>query len=132
MEEQLKTQNIQPEPSHTGSTAPVFRIYSQEEAYRHLTRERSQKEQELYLAVDEILFNVWDALSVSIDSSYREEYLPYLPHVFDLLISTTDGLDIFDYLVFIEETQYGADTSDLLTRQRAGRVVDILMKYRNE
>jgi len=114
------------------SPSAIHRIYSQEEAYNHLTKQRTKREQELYLVVDEILYNVWDALCVSIDDSCREEYLYFLPHVFDLLMKTTDGLDIFDYLVFIEETHFDMPKNDLLVRYRVNRVVKILLQYRDQ
>jgi hypothetical protein len=107
-----------------------FLIYSHEQAFRHMTLWRSEKEQILYMITDEVLFNVWDALSLSIDLEYREVYFPYLPHVFDLLIETEDGHEIIDYLSFIEETKMGAIKGDTLARRRAGRVVDILMGYK--
>jgi hypothetical protein len=118
-------------PSPEAAKKPVkYRIYSQEQAFRHMTLWRSEKEQLLYTITDEILFNVWDALCLSIDQEYREVYLPYLPHVFDLLKETEDGHELCDYLVFIEESQMGAVNGDPLVRRRAWRAVDVLMKYR--
>ncbi len=109
-----------------------YRIYSLEQAFRHLTLLRTDEQQKLYIATDEVLFNVWDALCLSIDQDYREEYLPFLPHVYDLLLSTEDGNDLYDYLVFIENTQFSSIKSDNLTKSRASRVVEILLKLRNE
>lgn len=118
-------------PSPEVTKKPVkFRIYSQEQAFRHMTLWRSEKEQLLYMITDEILFNVWDALCLSIDQEYREVYLPYLPHVFDLLKETENGQDLCDYLVFIEESQMGTVTGDPLARRRAWLAVEILMDYR--
>ncbi len=114
----------------TAKKPAKYRIYSQEQAFRHLTSWRSEKERRLYIITDEVLFNVWDALSLSIDQEYREVYLPYLPHVFDLLVATEDGRDLCDYLVFIEESQMGTVTGDPLARRRAWRAVEILMNYR--
>lgn len=107
-----------------------YRIYSVEQAFRHITAKRPEREQLLYMVADDVLFNVWDALCLSINEEYREEYLPYLPHVFDLLCNTTEGLDLYDYLVFIEETKYNSIKGDPLTRRRASRVVDLLLEYR--
>jgi hypothetical protein len=107
-----------------------FLIYSHEQAFRHMTLCRSDKEQLLYMITDEVLFNVWDALSLSIDQDHREVYFPYLPHVFDLLTATEDGREIGDYLTFIEETKMGAIHGDTLARRRAWRVVNILMGYK--
>ncbi|MBU1568791.1 MAG: hypothetical protein KJ630_24585 [Proteobacteria bacterium] len=114
----------------TVSKPVKYIIYSHEQAFRHMTSWRSDKEQSLYMITDEVLFNVWDALSLSIDQEHREVYLPYLPHVFDLLTETEDGNEICDYLTFIEETKMGAARGDTLSRRRARLVVNILMEYR--
>jgi hypothetical protein len=122
--------------SHNAS-GPVDRnssphlIYSEEEAFLHMTRRRSENEQLLYTIADEVLFNVWDALCLSINQDYREAYLPYLPHVFDLLRTTEDGLDLHEYLVFIEETEMDAFKGDMLSRRRASMAVDLLLNYRD-
>lgn len=124
-------QNTCHDPFSEGIKKPAkYMIYSQEQAFRHMTRRRSDKEQLLYTITDDILFNVWDAFCLSIDQQYREEYLPYLPHVFDLLSTTDDGLDLYDYLVFIEETLPGGFKGDALARRRSSRVVDLLLEYR--
>ena len=123
--------NKSPDALDEVAKKPVkYMIYSQEQAFRHMTQRRSDKEQLLYTIIDEVLFNVWDALCLSIDQEYREEYLPYLPHVFDLLCTTEDGLDLYEYLVFIEEAKFGSYKGDALTRRRALRVVDLLLEYR--
>ncbi len=106
-------------------------VYSQEQAFLHITQKRSDKEQLLYMITDDILFNVWDALCLSIDQDSREEYIPYLPHVFDLLIATDDGLDLFDYLVTVEELNFNGFKDDALAKRRASRVVDLLLEHRN-
>ena len=127
----LDQQNTVHGPSDEVVKKPVkYMIYSQEQAFRHMTQRRSDKEQLLYTITDDILFNVWDAFCLSIDQQHREEYLPYLPHVFDLLSSTDDGLDLYDYLVFIEETLPGGFKGDALARRRSSRVVDLLLEYR--
>jgi hypothetical protein len=126
------------EPSQAMSTTfssmtarPVkYLIYSQEQAFRHMTVSRPDKEQQLYIFTDETLFSVWDALSLSIDEENREVYFPYLPHVFDLLKETEDGHEICDYLTFIEETRMGAVRGDTLSKRRAWRVADLLLKYK--
>ncbi len=107
-----------------------YMIYSEEQAFHHMTRRRPEKQQLLYAITDDVLFNAWDALNISIDQEYREEYLPFLPHVFDLLLSTKDGTELFDYLVFIEETRFAASKDDLLVARRASRTVDLLLEYR--
>lgn len=119
------------ESSGNGARPQIpHRVYSEEEAFLHMTRRRPDREQLLYSIVDEVLFNVWDALCLSIDLKSREAYLPYLPHAFDLLNNTENGLELYDYLVFVEETQMGTFTGDALARRRASMVVDVLLGYR--
>lgn len=118
-----------PQPQKT-TTASDHAIYSVEQAIRHITQLRPEAEQRLYVITDEVLFNRWDAFCLSFNQEYRDEYLPYLPHVFDLLKSTTDGQDIFDYLLFIEENVIGTLPGDTLSSRRAANTVDILLKHR--
>jgi len=110
--------------------ADKFIIYSQEEAFQHITQMRSSQEQELYIRTDEALFQLWDPNCLSIDDRFREEYLTYLPHVFDLLISSEDGAELIDYLLFIEESQYGVKKGDNLALERACRLVNALLAYK--
>ena len=108
----------------------TYLIYSQEQAFRHMTTWRPERERALYTLVDEMLFLVWDALSLSIDEEHREVYYPYLPHVFDLLMASDDGHEVVAYLVFIEETQMGAIKGDTLTQRRAWRLVEQLLTHK--
>lgn len=110
--------------------ADKFIIYSEEEAFRHMTQMRSSQEQELYIKTDEALFHLWDPNCLSIDDQFREEYLTYLPQVFDLLLSTKDGAELIDYLLFIEETQYSVKKGDNLALERACRLVNALLNYK--
>ena len=110
--------------------ADKFIIYSEEEAFLHMTKVRSYQEQELYIKTDEALFYLWDPNCLSIDNQFREEYLTYLPHVFDLLISSEDGAELIDYLLFIEESQYGINKGDNLALERACRLVNALFEYK--
>ncbi len=114
------------------SESAKYRIYSQEEAFIHMTQPRPESQQQLYLLIDDVLFYNWDALCLSVDEDYREEYLPYLPHVFDLLLNTDDGTDIYEYLLSIENTESDSSKSDNLAKQRATRVVEILLEYRSK
>lgn len=109
-----------------------FLVYSHDDAFLHMTRYRPEKEQNLYIKTDEALFHIWDANCVSIDDSYREEYLAYLPHLFDLLLETEDGAEIIDYLLYIEETYFGIRKGDNLALERACRLTDVLLQYKND
>lgn len=114
--------------AQTELKAVKYCIYSREQAFRHMTRRRSNAEQLLYMIVDEVLFNVWDPLTLSLHQECREAYYPYLPHVFDLLIVTENGGEICEYLTFVEQTLMGTVKGDTLAKRRAGRVVEILME----
>jgi len=105
-----------------------YKMYTIDQAFAHMTQPRPEPEQQLYVTVDEVLFYSWDAQCLSVDDEYREEYLTYVPHVFDLLLQTTDGDDIFDYLIYIENSWDTALKADNLVRQRASRVVEMLME----
>jgi hypothetical protein len=129
------TDSLSEENSMYDATPAVpvkYLIYSQEQAFRHMTKYRSEQEQALYMIVDEVLFYVWDALSLSIDQDHRDVYYPYLPHVFDLLLTTERGHEIADYLTFIEETRMGALKGDNLARKRAWRVVEVVLNYKQK
>lgn len=131
----MMTDNLPAPPTANDrvETLPAkYRIYSIEQAYRHVIQPRSDKHQMLYMMVDDVLFHVWDACCLSITEEYREEYLPFIPHVFDLLCETEDGLDLYDYLVFVEETKYSMVKGDALARRKASRVVDLLLQRRRE
>lgn len=107
-----------------------FIIYSEEEAFLHMTKVRSNQEQELYIKTDEAMFHLWDPNCLSIDNQFREEYLTYLPHVFDLLMTSDDGAELIDYLLFIEESHYGINKGDNLALERACRLVNALLEYK--
>ncbi len=113
------------------TSAEKYTIYSVEQAYQHLTELRSEAEQQLYIVTEDVLCNIWDALCLSINQQYRDEYLPYLPHVFDLLKVTENGKDIREYLLFIEEKLIGTLPGDTLPARRAAHTVDILLKQRD-
>lgn len=117
-------------PGEDPDTAPGYPVYSQEQAFNHIVRNRPENEQQLYIITDELLFNVWDPRCLSLDQEFREEYLPYLPHTFDLLLNTKDGLDLYDYLVYIEEIEMGGIKGDTVARRRASRLVNLLLRYR--
>jgi len=95
-----------------------------------MTQMRTDNEQRLYIKTDEALFYLWDANCLSISEDDREEYLAYLPHVYDLLISSEDGSELIEYLLFIEESKYGIAKGDNLALERASRLVNTLLDYK--
>lgn len=112
------------------SSENTFLIYSHEEAFLHMTRHRSEKEQDLYIKTDEALFHIWDANCLSIDDTHREAYLSYLPHLFDLLLQTGDGEEVISYLIYIEETYFNVQHGDNLALERACRLTNLLLDYK--
>lgn len=114
----------------TSNCSKQYPVYSTEQALEHLTKQRPSSGQSLYVYIDEILFNKWDALCISINQDYRDEYLPYLPHLVDLLKVTKDGHEIFDYLLFIEEEKIGTFPGDTLVARRAASIVEALLDFR--
>jgi len=107
-------------------------IYSNEQIVHHMTLIRSEQEQRLYVLTDQVLFTLWDALCLSIDHEYRDQYIRYVPHIFDLLLETEDGQDLHDYLVFVEENEMRAFKGDVLVKLRASRVVHALLEHKKE
>jgi hypothetical protein len=59
------------------------------------------KENELYKRTDEILFYIWDPIGVSPDPYARDEYLSYLPQVFQMLMDDKPKDEIIEYLLAI-------------------------------
>lgn len=95
-----------------------------------MTQMRTDNEQRLYIKTDEALFYLWDANCLSMSEEYREEYLSYLPHVFDLLMNSDDGSELIEYLIFIEESKYDIAKGDNLALERASRLVNTLLEYK--
>lgn len=58
---------------------------------------------ELYRAVDEILFYVWDPIGVSHNPEARDEYQSYLPQVFGLLVKGSAEAELLSYLKSVTE-----------------------------
>ena len=87
-------------------------------------------EMELYRRTDEVLHYIWDPIGVSGVPEARDEYYSYLPKVFKMLASSTDGKDISDYLISIERDMMGLSINDK-ANERALEVADILLNYRD-
>lgn len=84
---------------------------------------------ELYRRMDEVLHYIWDPIGISGIPPARDEYYSYLPKVFSMLTSSTDGKDISDYLISVERDRMGLPVIDR-TKKRAIEVAEILLKYR--
>ncbi|HAT8493267.1 hypothetical protein HKA89_03030 [Vibrio parahaemolyticus] len=59
---------------------------------------------ELYKRIDEILYYKWDPIGVSDSDWARDEYQPYLPQLFSLVMQSQSPQEICKYLT--ESTQY--------------------------
>jgi hypothetical protein len=69
---------------------------------------------ELYKRTDEVLFYIWDPISVSDTPAARDEYERYLPVVFSMLKQSKPIDEIADYLSKIEIESMGlGDASGL-------------------
>ena len=64
-------------------------------------------EEQLYKAVDEILFYIWDPLDCKEIPAARDEYRSYVPKVFKLLISDVNEKEIAKYLSNLEANSMG-------------------------
>lgn len=89
----------------------------------------SPQDEELYRRVDEVLHYLWDPIGVAGTPEARDEYYGYLPHVFALLKTSTDGDDIAEYLLSIEKDRMELKV-DSSSRQRVSRAVETLLRYR--
>jgi hypothetical protein len=81
-----------------------------------LGKRLSSKEIELYKRVDEILFYEWDPIGVSssiFDSWARDEYYPYLPKVFKLVMKGCSVESIAAYLTDVSTKNMGLSRREL-------------------
>ena len=61
----------------------------------------------LYRAVDEVLHYIWDPIGISGVPEARDEYHPYLPHVYDLVRNGADTTEVANYLSSITTERMG-------------------------
>ena len=91
----------------------------------------SQKELDIYVFVDDVLFYEWDPIGFSHDPDFpRDEYRGYLPTVYSKLKQAKSTQDISDYLIEIEKERMGFEpTKESI--QRASEVAEKLITYNN-
>ena len=87
-------------------------------------------EMELYRRTDEVLHYIWDPIGVSGVPEARDEYHSYLPRVFSMLASTTDGKEIVDYLISVERDMMGLSVTNK-SKENILEVIDVLLNYRD-
>lgn len=84
------------------------------------------QEVELYRAVDEVLFYIWDPIGVSRAPEARDEYQSYLPQVYRLLKEASPVADISSYLGSV--TDYMGLTPN---PRHDAEVVEVLVRWRD-
>ena len=86
------------------------------------------KENELYKRTDEVLFYIWDPVGVSKEPYARDEYLAYLPQVFQLLLNNKPKEIIVEYLLSVVSDKIGLSPNKKETEE----VVEILKEYKEK
>lgn len=81
---------------------------------------------ELYRAVDEVLFYIWDPIGVSRSPEARDEYHSYLPQVYALLTNSSTAGEIAQYLGSVIE--YMGLTQN---PKQDAEVVEVLLHWRD-
>ena len=84
---------------------------------------------ELYRRVDEVLTYILDPIKVSGIPEARDEYFPYLPRVFSLLVDPSEPGKIAEYLIYVAGDQMGLNITDKAWND-AKEVEDILRNYK--
>lgn len=82
------------------------------------------KHKELYLAIDEILWNDWDPIGVN-DSAPRDEYQGYIPDIFNLKLKGADRETIAKKLYEIETDRIGVSGNIEHCRTVAGKIIEL-------
>jgi len=85
------------------------------------------KEKELLERIDEVLFYIWDPISVSDDVDARDEYSDYAPKILDILLETDNAEKIIEKLN--EIIQIIEIKSDL---EKNKKVAEILLNYKRK
>lgn len=84
-------------------------------------------EQELCQRIDEALYYVWDPMNLARDPAAREEYLEFVPELFQLLVGEVEAPVLLEFLVQTE-----SDFLGLAPRpSHARRVADLLLDWKN-
>lgn len=88
----------------------------------------NSKENELYKRTDEVLFYIWDPIGVCREPYARDEYLSYLPKVFQMLINDNPKELIVEFLITIVADKIGLNPN----RKHTEEVVEILEEYKEK
>jgi len=88
-------------------------------------RTLSPFEKELYQRTDEVMHYVWDPIGVVGVPQTRDEYDPYLPQVFSMLLEQKKEGEIAAYLTGVEDERMGLTPNP----ERAAQVATILTDW---
>jgi hypothetical protein len=69
------------------------------------------QELELYLAINSLLLNEWDPIGISAFEEAKDEYYPYLPQVFKMIMDNATKLEIADYLNAVVTERMGLNSN---------------------
>jgi hypothetical protein len=86
----------------------------------------TEKEDELYRRVDEVLYYVWDPIGVCSYPEARDEYQSYIPQIFSMLKNTKTKKEIVEYLTNLSKDQMGLD----LAVDKTEDVADLLIQWK--
>lgn len=81
---------------------------------------------DLYRAVDEVLFYIWDPIGASCAPEARDEYQAYLPQVYGLLAEGALDAEIASYLGSVTEYMGLSPNS-----KHDAEVVEVLLRWRS-
>ena len=73
----------------------------------------SLQQQKLYEGIYIVLLNDWDPLGVSQIPEAQDEYNPYLPRIFHMVLEHADASKIAEYLQFVFNEQMGFGSSTI-------------------
>ena len=88
----------------------------------------SPERNELYKRTDEVLFYLWNPIGVKDAPEARDEYLSYLPIVFETLVNGRSDGEIKKYLLSVESERMELSSNN----KNAEMVVDILKRYKDQ
>jgi len=89
-------------------------------------RNLSERENELYQRVDEVLHYLWDPIGVSDIPEARDEYYSYAPQIFSLLMQSMDVAAITSHLANLATVSIGMEPQT----ERDMEVAEILIHWR--
>lgn len=90
----------------------------------------TQKEKQLYKAIDKILWENWDPIGVNDNEECRDEYQSYTPHIFSLVIRNADAFKIAKHLYQLETQSMGMLGSQRHCQEIAQKIIEMSQKIK--